>query len=474
MTIPLIMLVSYLALTTVISLFFAKKNSNSQQYFVAERSLGTAIIVTLLFSEIIAGAGTIGNAASAFQSGLSAVWANWGMAIGCFIFVPLVARFYRSMAASKGVMSVPQAYEYMFDKRTKTLMIVIVSVVYIILYSTQAVAAASIMAPLLGLDAMIVTWIITGLFILTTVTGGMKGIAWMNAVHAAVMYIGMVVVATRSVSTAGGIQTLTQQLPSTYFSFTQPDLSTTIANALGTGLSFLAASNVTNCVFSAKSSQAANRGIIIGGLVVIPFALCPALIGISAKVAMPGIVPNNALYSMANSMGSVYGGLVSMAIIAAIWSTAPALLLIISTTITRDLYKSFLRPESTDKQQVRFSKVLVVFVGIIGTLLGMNAGSILGQMLGAFQIRSIAGIVLTCAIFWPRVNSNAAFWSMLCGGVVAAVWQFGGKPFGIAPLWPAAAVCLIVLIPMTLHSKEEKSPGHLIYKAAMKQAKDNE
>ena len=475
MNIALIMLVTYLVLTTAVSLYFTKKSSTStKQYFVADRSLGTIVVVALLFSEIIAGSGTVGNAATAFTTGFSSVWANWGMAVGCVIFIPLVSKFYRAMAVSRNVMSIPQAYEHMFDKRCKTVMIAIVVVVYVILYSSQAVAAAGIIAPLLGVDSNTVVWVVTGLFILTTITGGMGGIAWMNVFHSAVMYVGMAIVAFKALSTAGGMEVLTSTLPAKHFDFTYPSLATTIASALGTGLSFLASSNVTNSTFSAKSRKAANRGIIIAGLIVIPFALFPALIGICAKVVMPDIAPNSALFSMANSMGGVYGGLVSMAIIAAIWSTAPALLIVICTTMTKDFYVGFMKPDATEAQQMRFSRIVAVVLGIVGSALGLRAAYILSQMLGAFQIRSVVGIVLAVAVFWPRVTSNAAFWSLLFGGIVAAVWQFGGQPFGIAPLWPASAVTLIILIPMTLMSKEKVSPGYRKYQEALKDMYEEE
>ena len=467
MNIALIMVIAYLVITTIISLFFARRNKNSKEYFAASRSLGTALIVTMLFSEIVAGSGTIGNAADAFSGGVSSVWANWGMALGCFIFVPLVGKFYRSMAVHKDVVSIPQAYYYRFDKRVRIVMVVIMVVVYVILYSTQATAAASIIAPMLGVDKALVTWIVTALFILVTITGGMGGIAWMNAIHALVMYVGMFIVCFKALSTVGGMEALTATLDSSYFSLAQPNLATTLASALGTALSFLAAANITTCTFGAKNLHSAQRGVFIGGIIVIPFALAPALIGMCAKVLMPGIAANSALYGMANHLGVGFAGLVSMAIIAAIWSTAPTLLLIVCTTITRDIFKSYLRPEASDREQIRFSRILAVVIGIVGTLVGMNAASILGQMLGAFQIRSVAGIVLMVAIFWPRVSSSAAFWSMLAGGIVAAVWQFGGKPFGLSPLWPAALVCLTILIPMTLLSKEKVAPGYRLYQEAV-------
>lgn len=59
---------------------------------------------------------------------------------------------------------------------------------------------------------------------------------------------------------------------------------------------------------------------------------------------------------------------------------------------------------------------------------------------------------------------------MLCGGAVAAVWFFAGSPFSVAPLWPGAAVCLAVLIPLTLANRDKVSDGYAKYSEAKKLA----
>lgn len=474
MNLPLIMVIVYLVITLGISAIFVakqkKKEQNSSQFMAAKSSLGVALIVPLMFSEMIAGAGTIGNAASAFKSGISSVWANWGMVIGCILVLVLAAKFYRVMSTEKGAISIPEAYKHIFDQRCRTVLLIIIVIVYGILFSTQPIAAASIIAPMLDANETLVAWIIAALFILVTVAGGMKGIAWMNVVHAAVMYIAMALVAFKSIGAVGGLGAMQEILPSTFFSFTQPNVPTTIANALGTGISFIASATVVSVIFGAKNLKTANKGVGIAAFLVLPFALFPALIGMAAKIALPDIVSNNSLFAMANSLGPVFAGLASMAIIAAIWSTGPALLMVISTTLTRDLYK-VVRPQASDKQQIVFSRVAIAVIGVIFTIFGMNAGSILDQMYGAFQIRSVVGIVLVIALFWPRVSKNAAFWSMLVGGVVAAVWHFAANPFGLSPLWPAAAVCIVILVIMTLCSKEKVSPGYKMYQEALASAR---
>jgi SSS family solute:Na+ symporter len=460
-----------MAVTIAVGMAYIRRQT-CKQYFIASHSLSTPLIIALLFSEIIAGAGTIGNAAEAFRSGYSSVWANWGMFLGCILFVFLAATFFRAMCIVKGVMSVPEAYGHIFDKRSRVVMLLNVVIVYFILYAMQPVAAAAIIGPIFNADITLVTWIMSAIFILMTLTGGMTSIAKMNVLHAVVMYVGLTVVSIKALHYVGGIGVLQQSLPPSYFTFTQPNIFVVIAQAVGTAIGFLASANVVSTTFSAKSLATAKRGIFIAAVLIFPFALMPATIGICAKVMMPDIQPNAALFFMANELGSLFSGLVGMAIVAAIWSTGPALLLIICTTITKDFYTVFVRPQATDGEQMMFTRIIVVVTGISATFFGMNAGSILNQMLGAFQIRSVVGIVLVLALYYPRISKDGAFWSMLAGGIVASFWHFAKNPWGVAPLWPAAAVTLFVLFVFNIFNKERESEGYRMWRDAAKELKE--
>ena len=65
-TSPIIILL-YIVVTTGVSAWFAKRNQDSGKMLTADGSLGTAMIAALIFSEIVAGSGTVGNAQSAFN-----------------------------------------------------------------------------------------------------------------------------------------------------------------------------------------------------------------------------------------------------------------------------------------------------------------------------------------------------------------------------------------------------------------------
>lgn len=466
MALPLIMLIVYIALTVIVSIVVAvRSKSSSTQFLTAEGNLKWFLIIPLLFAEMMAGAATIGKAATGFTTGISAVWVNWGMAIGMIIFIVFAARFYRAMHKKYGAISVPEAFKFMFDQRCRMVMLVIIIVVYCFLYSSQPISAAALISPMVGIDPTIIAWGVSALFILVTLLGGMKGLAALNFVHMIVMYVGLIWATQGSLGLVGGLEGLQASLPATYFDFFQPDVGSTLANAIGIGISFIAAATMVTAGISAKTPRDMTTGAWGAALIVIPFAALPAVIGMCAAVALPGIAPNTALFAMSDVQGPVVSGMVSMAIAAAIWSSAPAALLFCANTLTRDFF-AVIKPTSSDKQRALFSKAAIIILGIFSTWLGLNAASILGQLYAAFQIRSVVGIVLLVAMVWPRVSSKAAFWAMLGGGGLAAAWHFAGAPFGIEPLWPACALTIILLVGISLTSKEKVSPGFKRYQAA--------
>ena len=466
MNLPFAMLIAYIVITVAISVIVAARgSSSSRQFLTAQGNLAWFMIIPLLFAEMMAGAATIGKAATGFTTGLSAVWVNWGMSIGMIAFIVFAARFYRAMHRTYDILSVPEAFKFMFDDRCRAVMLVIVVVTYCFLYSSQPVSAAALIAPMTGLDSTLLAWIVSALFILVTLLGGMKGLAVMNIVHMVVMYAGLIAATSGSLDMAGGLLALREQLPASYFDLFQPDVWSTLANAIGIGISFLAAATMVTATISARSARDMSIDAWGAAAIVIPFATLPAIIGMCGVLVMPDAEPNSILFAMSNAQGPAVAGVVSMAIAAAIWSSAPAALLFVSNTLTQDFY-AVVRPRSTDRQRLAFSRVMVVVLGIASTWLGLNASSILGQLYAAFQIRSVVGIVLLVAMVWPRVSSTAAFWSMLGGGAIAAIWHFAGNPWGVEPLWPACGFTIAVLAAMTLASKERVSEGYLRYRAA--------
>jgi len=468
MSADIVFVLGYFAVTAGIGAYLVKAQNSVAEFFVAKRELGVLLIIPLLFAEMIAGAGTVGNAADAFKYGISSVWINWGMSIGVFMTIIFATKFYRVAGVKMGVMSVPAAYEMRFDKKTRLVMMAILIVVYAILFALQPLAAAAIIAPMLGISKAIVAWIMGLLFIYLTVSGGMRGLAWMNVLHSFVMYLGLGIVAYVVVKASGGWGGMQAALPAKSFNFGQPNWLTVNGWWLGSALGMLCSSSLIGCIFGGKSLKAINQASWLAGFFVLIFALFPALIGMGGKVLLPDVARNGILYAAANSVGPGFGVLAAMGVLAAIMSTAPALLLVTVTTITRDFYK-LVKQDVDDEQEMKFARITTIVLGIICTFIGLNVTSILSQVAGAFQIRAIAGLVIMVAMVWPRVDARAAFWSMLTGGIVAAGWHFAGNPY-MTSLWPSLIVGVPVLVILTLMAKRPVSEGFKRFADAAKEA----
>lgn len=464
------MVIIYLIVTLAISLFFTRKNTGTKAYFLAKGNLGIVLCVSLLVTECISAGTLVGAASTGFTTGLSSVWASWGQVIGIFLFLIFAAKFFRIMHLAHGVMSIAECYEYLFDRRGRVVMLFVAAVNYCILFSVAPPAVARMIAPIIGVDPTVVCWIVGIIFIIMAVTGGMSGIAWMNVVNLILIFIPLGGMVFAVISEAGGMANIQATLPDTYFSVWQPTVMTALAGGLGTGIAQIASSCNASISFSAKSFRTARVSLILTGVLLFIFALLPSFIGIAGKVIMPDADSSTILYMVANHVSPVLGGLAAMVTAAACFSSGPAFLLLASTTITKDLY-CVIRPEATEKQQLTFSRIIIIILGLVFTFMGSQTGSLLNQILGAFQIRSVVGIVLVVGVLWKGLTKDGAFWGMLLGGIVAAGWFFLCNPFGVSCLWPAAAVTLVVTFLISLVGKKDMA-GYDKYHELLAQYKD--
>jgi len=463
------MTISYIIATFIIGIYVARRNTTVQELLIAKRNIPFILIAPLCAAELLGGSGTVGSTTEAMSMGLSTIWSTIGLSLGCICFVIFFSRFYRALSVTRGVISMPEAYQIRFDKKTRMAMLIILSFSYSILFALQPISAASILAPMFGIEINTVIYISGAIFICVAVVGGIKGISWMNIVHIFFIIFGMLIVALLSVDKAGGMDAIASRVPPEFLTLNQPSSLSVVLWVLGGTLSQMASAVMLSICLGGRELRKTQIGTVLGALILIPFSFLPALIGISAHVTMPDIVVKTALFEMANSISPLVSGLASMAVVAAIFSTAPALLLVVTATMTQDFYKGLINPKANEKQALWFARISTIVIGIVVTVLSTRLQSVFKSTVAAMQIRAVGGFVLLIGIFWPRVNGTAAFWAILGGGVLAAVWYFIGNPFGIEPLLPAVLFSIAVIVPLSLLSKDRIAPGYSECKNALEE-----
>ncbi len=137
--------------------------------------------------------------------------------------------------------------------------------------------------------------------------------------------------------------------------------------------------------------------------------------------------------------------LVAVGGLAAALSTADGLLLAMSTAISRDIYKRFIKPDVSEAGEVWFVRIALVIIALIGGFFGYlalkdpNFAKYVALLVGwafVFAQASFTPVILL-GIFWKRLNRYGIVSAMVVGMATAipyvlAVGIFGAKPLEIA------------------------------------------
>lgn len=145
-------------------------------------------------------------------------------------------------------------------------------------------------------------------------------------------------------------------------------------------------------------------------------------------------------------------GLVAAGAMAAALSTAAGLLLVISTSVSRDLFKTF-RPEISDKKELRIARFAAAGAVLLAGYFGVNPPGFVAQVVAfAFGLAAASFFpVIIMGIFSTRINKEGAIAGMITGLVftilyivyfkfispelnTAENWWFGVSPEGIGSI----------------------------------------
>ena len=131
----------------------------------------------------------------------------------------------------------------------------------------------------------------------------------------------------------------------------------------------------------AESDGRRALGIGANGVMLMVFGFVPALLGMAARAASSGLPQELALPTLlANDLPAGVGGLLLAAIFSAEVSAADAVLFMLSTSLSQDLYRRFINPAATDGQVLRVARLAAVAGGALGILIALVTPTIVGAL----------------------------------------------------------------------------------------------
>lgn len=422
--IPLTIVCLYIVLLYVITWGTRRLSRGGMiAYLLAGRGLPFWVVAPLLTGLAVGGASTIGVAERAYNAGLSAGWYNAAWAVGAILVGLIAARRYRRME----VTTLPELFERHYSIPGRVIGVFGQLLLQIVITSLQYVAGGAILSSLLPdvftfKTGMLITALV---FVGITLIGGFWAAGLTNIINVALIYVGVLLGAVIAVTKIGGWGEFVSKIPVQHPGF---DLGAIgwpliIAWFMVMGTMAFSVQSVVQISFAAKDARSASKGFILGGLVILPIGFISAIIGLTATILHPGIIPTEALPRTVLSLSPVVAGLVLAGLWAADVSTASALLVGSATLVVGDVIKRFFVPDLEEKGERIVSRVSVLILSILTYLLAISVSGILRTLLIGLSLTTAYTLVTLMTLFWPGVCRRAhASWTLVMAMAALGLW----------------------------------------------------
>ncbi|MFT7484182.1 MAG: SSS family solute:Na+ symporter [Candidatus Paceibacteria bacterium] len=421
-------LIVYLAILIVLGVWKARKVKTHEDFALAGRGLSGAVLTGTLLATWIGTGSVFGNAQKAFQDGVSAFILPLSSAVGILVLFGLAARLRRM-----NHFTIQDILEERFGVVTRVLGTVALLAGYLIIVSYQYRAGASVVERILpDLSHDQAVYLVAAFVIAYTALAGMFSVAYTDLANGILMTTGLGVTLWLLLSQLGGPTAMFESLPATHqdpFSYSSARI---ISYLLPAFLLILGDANMYQRFFSAKDPAVARRsaaGMFFGVLLLDWLIIGVALCGVALVARGEMIAPENPAHAIVHiafeALPPLLGALLSATVVAVVVSTADSYLLSPASSVVRDIYQRFLRPNADDKQVIRASRGIVVVLGLLALWLAFQSDEFFEVALFAYTLYGAAITPpLLAALFWKGATTAGAVTSMITGLGTAILWHF--------------------------------------------------
>ncbi|MEW6996837.1 sodium/proline symporter PutP [Colwelliaceae bacterium BS250] len=418
---------------------FKKSTSDVSGYMLGGRSLSPSVTALSAGASDMSGWMLMGLPGAMYITGLSSMWIAVGLVLGAYANYLIVAprlRTYTELANDS--ITLPDFFENRFNDDTRILRMVssIVIVLFFTLYtSSGVVAGGKLFETSFGLNYEMGLYITAGVVVLYTMFGGFLAVSLTDFVQGCIMFVALVLVPVVVINDIGGLSVMQSSIheinPDLFNMFNGVSLLA-ILSAMAWGLGYFGQPHIIvrfMAIRSVEDLPVARRIGMSWMIVSICGAMATGFAGI-AYVAKTGtnLQDPETIFILLSQLlfNPLIAGFLLAAILAAIMSTISSQLLVTSSSLTGDFYKTYLNKEASEKQLVTAGRISVLLVALVSITLAYDRdSSILSLVSNAWAGFGAAfGPLVILSLYWKRMNKHGALAGMLTGAVTVLVWIY--------------------------------------------------
>lgn len=468
----LIPFIALLVIIFIVGIYAAGRLKESagflQDYFLGSRELGGFVLAMTMVATYGSASSFIGGPGAAYTMGLG--WVLLAMiqvVTGYFVLAVLGKKF--AIVARK--INAVTLIDFL-KERYNSKWVVLLSAGSIIIFlfasmSAQWVGGGRLIESLTGLSYTSSLFIFALSILIYVTIGGFRAVALTETIQGIIMFIGTLIILIGTIIAGGGVPAIMKELISENPNLVSPfgpdgSLTPLYLSSFWilVGIGVVGLPQIAVRAMSYRHSKAMHQAMIIGTIVVGFIMLGMHLSGVFARAIIPGVeVPDTVMPLLAMEVLPPWlAGVVLSAPMAAIMSTVNSLLLIVGSSIVKDIYLNYIKPDASDLTVKRLSMSVTGLIGILVFLLAINPPDLLIWLnlfaFGGLEAAFIWPVVL--GLYWRKGNKYGAISSILVGvGSYTLIHTISPEPFGMHSVVLPVLFSLIAYIGVSLLMKEK-------------------
>ncbi|MFP4180526.1 MAG: sodium/pantothenate symporter [Spirochaetaceae bacterium] len=472
-------MIIYLAAMIGVAFYANKKRSESKdfisEYYIGSKSFGAMVLAMTLVVTFASGSSFLGGpgAASAFGYG----WVFLGMIQIPTAYLTLGVLGKKFAIVSRRINAVTVLD--MLKARYNSSLYIILSAIVIVgfflgIMVAQWMAGATLISSVSGLSYNVALVIFAIVVLIYVTFGGFRAVALSDLIQGVVMFFGAIVLMIAIIAAGGGVGALTSALESEAPGLVSPfgpegsplnAAMYTISFWILVGFGLLGLPHVGIRAMSYKDANSMARAMVIGTIVVGFIMLALHLAGAWGRVLVPEIAAgeitgDHVIPEVAQRvMPAWLAGIILAGPLAAIMSTVDSILILVSSTIVKDVYIGYVNKNPKEVSVKAISIGFTAALAVLVFLLSFEQIPLI-VILNLFGLGGLQAFFLwpmLLGLFWRKANYQGALSASLVGVLFYGIYNQGwfglSAPLGSHPVLFPVIYSLIVFVVVSYLTK---------------------
>ncbi len=435
MAVQLVLLALFVLVQIGVGVIVGRRVRGAADFFVAGRRLPPLLVFATFLAANIGAGSTVGAASLGYRIGIGAWWWNASAGFGSLLLAAWAGPRLWRLARDRGFLTFGDYLEWRYGRMMRATAGLLIWFYSLAILAGQLLGASSILQVVAGLPRWVGAVASAVIVLIYFVAGGLLSSAWVNLVQLGVKLTGFALATVLAYSMIGGwtgIQAA-DNLPAGFTAFGGPD-GFWLTMVMLLVPAFIVSPGLVQKAYGAESARAVRIGIGVNGIALIIFAVCPAILGIAARVRHPDLAsPDLALPTLlAADLPPFVGALTLAGVLAAEISSADAVLFMLSTSLSQDLYRRFVAPDAPEGRVLAVARGAAIVAGVAGVALALVIPTVVDALKTFYSAITVTLLVPVAAGLVTTRGRQAEGLTSLVAGLV--VWLALQLAYGNAGL----------------------------------------